>query len=665
MGHPITGSKLVLPGAEVLPLSSDPRAGIEASIGSLGIRDNSGVGELWLKSNSGDSDWVRQGVLGNVLSYGADPTGISDSTSAIQTALNANSSVYIPAGSYRIDSAPISIPTGRRLYGDSCQDTELFSEQASDQLILIDDVEQVQISDLLLYRNTSTYSAYGNGIEIAGVSKDIVLKHIRVWNCFNQVQIGDEDSAETVEGVLCYDVRVDHNDYNALSAHYGFCLEWCKKVRLVDCSAKHAWLDGIKLRTYTQNVEIRGGEYAYNGQTTDDGGDGLDGVGGGDTFTIIGGDYHHNGEGNAGYGINLKAAGGDIGFDRNVTIIAPRCYSNYGPGLVINRSSAASPDNPLTNMISVYGGFYYLNGQGNSPGCGVYVRGRNISMHGLMVRDNDEQGVDVQAECYDVNLHGIVCVANGTSNPGVFSQLTIRGKRTNVFGGIFNGKNDDTLKEDADYAGLSQIGGLGISVGSTAVDTLINQPIILNPSLVKGIDVDAAAVNSVIHRTGSGSPEGVYEGGIGSTYTRNDGSQGTGLYVRESGAPNTKVGWRSVSSIFDTAQAWTKNQYSPPVILDSLVGVIDYAVTDRNTYKHTVDEDAVVNNPSGLQEGMRWSIEVIANGSNELTWGGYYDWSSGGAPDISMMSNGTRRLLDFYASTSTKIICAASEIYSA
>jgi hypothetical protein len=39
----------------------------------------------------------------NVLDYGADPTGATDSTTAIQTAINENNAVFIPAGTYRCD----------------------------------------------------------------------------------------------------------------------------------------------------------------------------------------------------------------------------------------------------------------------------------------------------------------------------------------------------------------------------------------------------------------------------------------------------------------------------------------------------------------------------------------------------------------------------------
>lgn len=45
------------------------------------------------------------GSVGNVVDYGADPTGASDSTTAINNAIIANSVVVIPPGTFRCDSA--------------------------------------------------------------------------------------------------------------------------------------------------------------------------------------------------------------------------------------------------------------------------------------------------------------------------------------------------------------------------------------------------------------------------------------------------------------------------------------------------------------------------------------------------------------------------------
>jgi hypothetical protein len=52
---------------------------------------------------------IIQGAPVNVLDFGADATGVNDSTAAIQAALNASSNVYLPIGTYRIQTT-LSIP---------------------------------------------------------------------------------------------------------------------------------------------------------------------------------------------------------------------------------------------------------------------------------------------------------------------------------------------------------------------------------------------------------------------------------------------------------------------------------------------------------------------------------------------------------------------------
>lgn len=49
-----------------------------------------------------------QGAPVNILDYGADPTGVADSTAAIQAAVDAGKSIFIPAGTFKI-TAPITL----------------------------------------------------------------------------------------------------------------------------------------------------------------------------------------------------------------------------------------------------------------------------------------------------------------------------------------------------------------------------------------------------------------------------------------------------------------------------------------------------------------------------------------------------------------------------
>ena len=51
-----------------------------------------------------------QGMIANALDYGAHPTGVSDSAPAINAAIAAAKFVYLPAGTYRVDT-PIDLKT--------------------------------------------------------------------------------------------------------------------------------------------------------------------------------------------------------------------------------------------------------------------------------------------------------------------------------------------------------------------------------------------------------------------------------------------------------------------------------------------------------------------------------------------------------------------------
>jgi hypothetical protein len=47
------------------------------------------------------------GIAENVVDYGADPTGATESTTAIQAAIDTGNSVYFPAGTYKVSGLTI------------------------------------------------------------------------------------------------------------------------------------------------------------------------------------------------------------------------------------------------------------------------------------------------------------------------------------------------------------------------------------------------------------------------------------------------------------------------------------------------------------------------------------------------------------------------------
>jgi hypothetical protein len=66
-----------------------------------------------------------------------------------------------------------------------------------------------------------------------------------------------------------------------------------------------------------------------------------------------------------------------------------------------------------------------------------------------------------------------------------------------------------------------------------------------------GITVDYLGAVPLVHMRGTGSPEGIEFGAIGSTFNRTDGGVGASLYVKES-SPTLKTGWVAVGTTTGT-----------------------------------------------------------------------------------------------------------------
>ena len=57
------------------------------------------------------------GAVANVLDYGADSTGVEDSTTAITNALAAADVVYLPAGTYKVSQIVLTGSGNTALFG--------------------------------------------------------------------------------------------------------------------------------------------------------------------------------------------------------------------------------------------------------------------------------------------------------------------------------------------------------------------------------------------------------------------------------------------------------------------------------------------------------------------------------------------------------------------
>lgn len=95
------------------------------------------------------------GSPANVLDYGADPTGLSNSSSAIQAALDSGSTaVYFPAGTYLLNSA-LTPTSNTVLYGDGEASVLKTTNTSNFNLVYLNGVDHIKITGLKFYGNAS------------------------------------------------------------------------------------------------------------------------------------------------------------------------------------------------------------------------------------------------------------------------------------------------------------------------------------------------------------------------------------------------------------------------------------------------------------------------------------------------------------------------------
>ena len=101
------------------------------------------------------------GASVNVLDYGAfnDNTNQSATTAAIQAAINTGKNVYFPQGQYAINAALNVFAAGQRLFGDARGNTQILQNTVTENGIVVDAKNDVQIENLYLVANgTNTKS---------------------------------------------------------------------------------------------------------------------------------------------------------------------------------------------------------------------------------------------------------------------------------------------------------------------------------------------------------------------------------------------------------------------------------------------------------------------------------------------------------------------------
>ena len=149
-----------------------------------------------------------QGAPANVLDYGADPTGVADSTAAFNAALATGKPVYAPKGSYKINIVISS--SNKTIYGDGIDVTVFSPYVATNPIITLNGDTAGQIIRNFLFENFSVSGAtrQGHGFAIINTADtrgcdEIVWRNLRIAFCDSGIICSGRSIWNELDNVYC------------------------------------------------------------------------------------------------------------------------------------------------------------------------------------------------------------------------------------------------------------------------------------------------------------------------------------------------------------------------------------------------------------------------------------------------------------------------------
>lgn len=166
-----------------------------------------------------------EGTALNVLDYGADPTGATDSTAAINAAIADGNNIYVPEGTYSINST-LTIGVNKRIVGAGVNSTLKMDSDVS----LIDTTNAFRLNNIkidlqathtatVIKLDANTGVAYQmnnidlSGVTIIGTNADCTAIHFKFTNNSYMAYNNMHDIAVVAEGVkdACILFEVDNS----------------------------------------------------------------------------------------------------------------------------------------------------------------------------------------------------------------------------------------------------------------------------------------------------------------------------------------------------------------------------------------------------------------------------------------------------------------------
>lgn len=537
------------------------------------------------------------GAVANILDYGADPTGVADSTSAIQAALDAASSVFIPPGTFKITT--IYVDAAQRLFGAGMYESVLQKASGNNApgVVLINTdpnganvpvttqidnfqvrgetplnpalVNQVgilvtcadaagglNIVKFLIDRVAVTYMA-SEGIVLNGSTGSTITNCDIQYNCASGIRLSNSGVVTSGpvtpfnNGIRIDKCRIKHNAIGVYCQGYA--------VQGITGSPSGAVVGEVVGNTITQCLI----EANLTSPSTGDIFDYTNGIGGPDrpglgVLLEYGREWVITDNWFESQFAHIKLNGGN-----KLTLIQDNKFSNLSPGSqiapapdqagnIVFYSYGATYENPRNlvtkNLFAVrnqrVGGAYegqhvLLIGTNNNANRFIYNRQEWIDGATLVTNIVVTPGANYADRQLIVDMN----VIEGTNFVQQYSNSlqTAIAMRVLGVGGEFDLYDSSTTATKINVGNTAFASDHACSFNFRQIDadgaTLEDRK-----SIKLAARYDAGnTYDTVFVMKGRGTPEGAVTAGVGSLYMRTDGGAGTSLYVKESGTGNT--GW--------------------------------------------------------------------------------------------------------------------------
>ena len=366
--------------------------------------------------------------------YGADPTGVADSSSAIALALASGALRLIATSSGTYSVSTVAIPSNIEL--DFCGATvnartasaKVFTNASyvsgSDTNITIKNLTLngqygtlASVIGLGFQNLTGLYlekvtiqNCGGNGIYIGASSGTIKMNKVFVLSCGTSAGITGGNSVATFagSGIQILGGTADYPNSTRV-----------KGVSLIDCEVYSSWAHGLLVQ-FADNVSVVGGRYYSNGRgrTANPTIINSNGVSFGQVFAgkMVGVSSHDNVES----GADLSAKSQDI------EVSGCALFNNQRTGFVADVGNTAG----TRCAYAITGNSVTGNGAGiSSPGHGLWITNSAatgavlaVTIAGNTCYNNTGNGIYLDAVSY-VNVTGNSVVGN--TNSGIKSESTV------------------------------------------------------------------------------------------------------------------------------------------------------------------------------------------------------------------------------------------------